>query len=206
MASEVLAFLYTLLRLAIASDSMSSIAAVLSASVTTFAATNVDDILLLTLYFARRTPVRNIIAGQYLGFLAIILISCVGLLITLAIPHTWIRVLGLIPLFLGLKQLAARFRQDKEEEPATYKPGTLSIALVTLSNGADNIGVYVPFLSVNRSRLWVILMVYAVLVAVWCAAGRWLGKHPLVSSTVNRAGHILVPVVFICLGIWILIL
>ena len=41
-------------------------------------------------------------------------------------------------------------------------------ALVTLSNGADNVGVYVPFFLVSQAYLALILITYAVLIAVWC--------------------------------------
>src|SRR5215469_3709271 len=78
---------------------------VLASSVTTFTATNIDDFLLLTLFFARRTPARRIVAGQYLGFSAIILLSLIGVVAALAIPHRWNRALGLLPLALGIKQL-----------------------------------------------------------------------------------------------------
>jgi len=185
---------------------MSAIAAVVAASVATFAATNIDDILLLTLFFARRVPTRNVVAGQYLGFLAIILLSCVGLLLTLAIPHQWIRVLGLIPLGLGLKQFFRLFRPAGNEGLPKDRQGLVSIALVTLSNGADNVGVYVPFFSVNRSYLWLILTSYVILVALWCMVGRWLGNHPIILNTVNRVGHLLVPIALIGLGVYILML
>jgi cadmium resistance protein CadD (predicted permease) len=52
--------------------------AVLSASITTFAATNIDDAFLLTLFFARRIPAPRIVAGQYAGFAAIVGISLIG--------------------------------------------------------------------------------------------------------------------------------
>ena len=188
----------------LASDRMSAIAATLTASVTTFAATNIDDIVLLTLFFARRVPTRRIVAGQYLGFLAIILLSCVGLLLTLAIPRHWIRVLGLVPLALGIRQFVLLFIPREEEELPTNQQGLLSIALITLSNGADNAGVYIPFFRVNRNYLWLILTSYSVLVAVWCMIGRWLGNHPVILKTVNRLGHVLVPIVFIGLGVYIL--
>ncbi len=48
---------------------------------------------------------------------------------------------------------------------------------MTLSNGADNISVYVPFFVIGRANLWLILIVYAALVALWCFVGRWLGNH-----------------------------
>jgi cadmium resistance protein CadD (predicted permease) len=188
----------------LASRRVNAIAPVVTASVTTFAATNIDDIVLLTFFFARRVPTRNIVAGQYLGFLAIILLSCVGLLLTLAIPHQWTRALGLIPLGLGLKQLVLLFRPHGSEGTPTDRRSLISIALVTLSNGADNVGVYIPFFSVNRRYLWLILTSYAFLVAVWCTIGRWLGNHPMILSAVNRAGHLLVPIVFIGLGVYIL--
>jgi cadmium resistance protein CadD (predicted permease) len=54
---------------------MSPVFAILAASVTTFAATNLDDLFLLTLFFARRVPTRRIVVGQYLGFAAIVLMS-----------------------------------------------------------------------------------------------------------------------------------
>jgi len=47
---------------------MNPVLTVLAASVTTRAATNLDDIFLLTVLFARRLPTRRIVAGQYFGF------------------------------------------------------------------------------------------------------------------------------------------
>ena len=183
---------------------MSAIAAILAASVTTFAATNLDDILLLTLLFARRVPTRTVVAGQYLGFAAIIVLSCLGLLLTLAIPHQWMRALGVIPLLLGLKQLVLLFKKHDEEELTAHRQSLISIALVTLSNGADNVSVYIPFFSVNRNNLWLILTSYAVLVALWCMVGKWLGNRSASLGAVDRVGHLLVPFIYIGLGIYIL--
>ena len=147
---------------------------------------------------------RTIVAGQYLGFLAIIFLSCAGLLLTLAIPHHWIRALGFIPLALGIKQLVLLFRRETEGENIADRQSVASIALLTLSNGADNVGVYIPFFNVNRQFLWFILTSYAVLVGLWCLLGRWLGNHPIILNSVNHVGHLLVPFVFIALGIRIL--
>jgi cadmium resistance protein CadD (predicted permease) len=155
--------------------------ALLTASITTFAATNVDDAFLLTLVFARRISTRRIVAGQYLGFGAIILPSLAGVWAALAIPHRWIRLLGLVPLVIGVRHLL-RTRRAERETLHLSGSGVLSIAFVTLSNGADNIGVYVPFFVSGRPYLWLILSVYAVMVAIWCWVGRWLGKHPAGSA------------------------
>jgi len=176
--------------------------AAIGGSITTFAATNIDDLFLLTLFFAHRIPARRIVAGQYLGFAAIILISLIGAFAALKVPHIWVRLLGVLPLALGLKQLLRLGKGDGETPQ--FGSAILSIALVTLSNGGDNVGVYVPFFVIARVYLPVILGVYAILIAALCLAGRWLGRHPLVLKAVDRWGHWIVPLVFIALGIFVL--
>src|SRR5579864_7067615 len=85
---------------------MSPVLSVLAASVTTFAATNLDDLFLLTVFFARRVPARRIVTGQYLGFAAIAAVSfAVVWGAALTIPRAWIRVLGVLPLAIGVKHL-----------------------------------------------------------------------------------------------------
>lgn len=177
--------------------------AVLPASIATFAATNIDDAFLLTLFFARRIPTRRIVAGQYIGFAAIVSVSLVGVWGALAIPHRWIHFLGVLPLAIGIKHLLRARRTDAQELRARTE-NVASIALVTLSNGADNISVYVPFFVIGRANLWLIMIAYAVLVALWCFVGRWLGGHSFVLRSVDRWGHWAAPLIFIGLGIYVL--
>ena len=183
---------------------MNSLLAVLAVSLTTFAATNIDDLFLLTLFFARRVPTRRIVAGQYLGFAAIIVVSLIGVWGAVAIPHQWTRMLGLLPLAIGIKALL-QTRRTEPNARARTPYSLISIALVTLSNGADNVAVYVPFFLISRSYLWVILITYAVLIAIWCFIARWLGNHSLILRSVDRWGHWVIPIVFIGLGIYVLI-
>lgn len=180
---------------------MNQYLAVLSASITTFAATNIDDAFLLTLFFARRISAPRIVAGQYVGFAAMVGISLIGAWGALAIPHHWIHFLGLLPLAIGIKRL---LQARPAGEPRADSESIASIALVTLSNGADNISVYVPFFVVARANLWLILSVYAVLVALWCFVGWWLGNHPLILRSVAQWGHWVVPLIFVGLGIYVL--
>jgi len=177
--------------------------AVMSASVTTFAATNIDDAFLLTLFFARRIPARRIVAGQYVGFAAIVGISLIGVWGALAVPHRWIHFLGVLPLAIGIKRLLQRRRCDAKDHGIGTE-SVASIALVTLSNGADNISLYVPFFVIGRAKLWLILIAYAALAALWCFVGRWLGHHSLILRSVDRWGHWAVPLVFVGLGVYVL--
>ncbi len=71
------------------------------ASITSFAATNIDDIAILMLFFAQLNTTfrpKHIVIGQYLGFIALILISLPGFFGGLILPRYWIGLLGLIPI------------------------------------------------------------------------------------------------------------
>ncbi len=183
---------------------MTSIFTALTAGVTSFAATNIDDLVLLTLFFARRIPERKIVLGQYLGFLGIISLSLVGAWAAFAIPQPWIKWLGVLPLLLGLKELLLGHRGTTVEARASGY-GVASIALLTLSNGADNVGVYVPLFAIRRGDVWLIVATYMALVAVWCAVARWLGNHAAVLGAVDRWGHRVMPLVLIGLGVYVLV-
>jgi cadmium resistance protein CadD (predicted permease) len=88
--------------------------------------------------------------------------------------------------------------------PDTRKTDVLSIAAITLANGGDNVGVYIPFFAINHTHVWIILLVYAVLLLLWSLAGRRLGNRALVLGAADRYAHFIVPFVFVGLGIYIL--
>lgn len=187
---------------------MSPVFAVLAASATTFAATNLDDLFLLTVFFARRVPTRRVIAGQYLGLAAIVLMSMAAVwAVGLAVPRSWTRFLGILPLAIGIKELLQIHKAKSSRTSGTnVSLSVFSMAAITLANGADNIGVYVPFFLASRSHVWWIFVVYALLVLVWCAVGKWLGGHALAQKLLDRWGHWVVPFVLIGLGSYILFL
>ncbi|MEO3743233.1 cadmium resistance transporter [Plantactinospora sp. B5E13] len=172
-----------------------------------FAATNVDDIVVLTVLFvAARTAGRprpwQIVVGQYAGIGVLVgagLAAGAGLLV---VPEPWTGLLGLLPLALGVRAL---LRRD-EEGPPQPVTGTLGVAAVTVANGADNIAVYAPvFRTVGPADAGTYLLVFVVLVGVWCAAAAALGGHPRVVRLVGRAGRWLVPALFITIGLAILV-
>ncbi|MET8088141.1 cadmium resistance transporter [Micromonospora sp. NPDC005237] len=80
------------------------------------------------------------------------------------------------------------------------------MAAVTLANGGDNIGVYVPvFATAGVGGMSVYVIVFLLLVAVWVAAGRFFATRPIIAKALSRWGHILLPVVLIGIGLLILI-
>ncbi|MBK6012282.1 cadmium resistance transporter [Streptomyces sp. MBT53] len=182
-----------------------------------FAVTNVDDILILALFFAQGAghhgSTRRIVLGQYLGFAAILAVAVAAAFGATFLPESAIPYLGLLPLALGLKAAWQAWRNhrdgDGDEEEAQAEgsgPSPLEVAAVTFANGGDNIGVYVPvFATAGVGGMSVYAVVFLVLVAVWCFAGRFFATRPVIAKALSRWGHILLPLVLIGIGLLILV-
>jgi cadmium resistance protein CadD (predicted permease) len=168
-----------------------------------FAVTNVDDLVLLALFFARARSVWPVVLGQYLGFAAILVVAVLGALGANLLPEAVRPWLGLLPLALGIKAAWQLWRSDEDDSPVP-EPGVLAVAGVTLANGGDNIGVYVPVFA-TTGRLWVFVAVFLVLVGVWCAAGKFFATRPVVAHALARWGHYVLPVVLIVIGVLVIV-
>ena len=85
-------------------------------------------------------------------------------------------------------------------------PAIINVFLVTIANGADNIGVYIPlFTTLNSLELIVTIIIFLLLIALWCFAGERLTNIPTIKHTIQKYKNIIVPVVFIVIGIFIIV-
>lgn len=182
-----------------------------------FAVTNVDDMLVLAVFFGQaaghKAAAWRIVAGQYAGFVAILAASVLGALGAGLLPEAAIPYLGLLPLLLGIRAAWKVRRErhivdshDTEETSNPAGPGIPQVAAVTFANGGDNIGVYVPVFAVaGAGGTTVYVIVFLIGVALWCAVGWFLATRPLVANTLSRWGHLILPLVLIAIGLVILI-
>lgn len=181
-----------------------------------FAVTNVDDILVLSLFFGRGAgqpgAARRITAGQYLGFTALLAVTVAAAYGATFLPESAIAYLGLLPLALGLRAAWQAWKDHQDGSGGGQRgvgqdgPKTLQVAAVTVANGSDNIGVYLPvFARSGIAGIAVYVVVFLVLVGVWCAAGWFFATRPAVAGVIGRWGHILHPLVLIALGLFILV-
>jgi cadmium resistance transport/sequestration family protein len=199
---------------------MNELLTAISTGMTAFTATNLDDILILLLFFSQVNAVfrrRHIVFGQFLGFTALVLASLPGFFGRLIFPPDWIGMLGLLPIAIGLSRLLNQETEDSEAEAELEQsdnsffttflsPQTYSVAAVTVANGGDNIGIYVPLFASNTlESLAVILAVFFSMVGVWCYAAYRLIQMRAIADTLTRYGNQLVPFVLIGLGIAILV-
>ena len=80
------------------------------------------------------------------------------------------------------------------------------MAAITFANGGDNIAIYTPLFASSGARtLGITLITFGAMIAIWCVAGYGIGNYSAVVRVIDRYGHILVPFVFIALGIYILL-
>jgi cadmium resistance protein CadD (predicted permease) len=167
-----------------------------------FSATNIDDIVFLTIFFSQASRRWHVVVGQYLGFTALVVVSLIGFFGGRVLPHEWLRFFGVAPIAIGIKKLFAK--RDSHAQRAST--GTLDVATVTFVNGADNIGIYTPLFVVSDApRVMVLVAVLYVLLAVWCVAGYLIHRQETVAYTLQRWGQWIVPVVLLALGIYILV-
>ncbi|WP_151523381.1 MULTISPECIES: cadmium resistance transporter [Micrococcales] len=179
-----------------------------------FVATNIDDIIVLSLFFARGAgrpgTTAKILAGQYLGFVGIL---AAALLVTLgagwALPEETIPYFGLIPLALGLWAAWQAYRGEGDDDDAAVSGKSVAVATVagvTFANGGDNIGVYVPvFLNISTPAVITFCIMFLVLVAVLVAMAKFVATRRPIAEVLERWEHILFPIVLIGLGVAILV-
>jgi cadmium resistance transport/sequestration family protein len=185
-----------------------------------FIATNLDDVVVLMVFFTQINAnfrVWQVVIGQYLGFGVLLLLSLPGYFGGKLVEPQWIGLLGLVPLGIGIKLL---FDQDDEDQDSSVQtvvnprlqklliflpPQILQVAAVTVANGGDNIGIYVPlFASKNLLGLLEIIGTFLLMVAVWCWIAWRLVKQPAIGQLFSKYGDRFVPWVFIALGCYIL--
>ena len=184
-------------------------------SIILYSGTAVDLLIILMLFFAKRKSrkdIINIYLGQFLGSVSLIFLSLLFAFVLNYIPSKEILgLLGLIPIFLGLKVLLLG---DSDGE-AIAKDGLRKdnknliflVAMITFAScGADNIGVFVPyFTTLNLANLIVALLTFLVMIYLLVFSAQKLAQVPSVGETLEKYSRWFIAVVYLGLGIYILI-
>ena len=186
-------------------------------AVMVFVSTNIDDIFLLAAFFSdRKLTARSVVLGQCLGIAVLVAVSTVVAWLSMALPEGWSSLLGLVPLYLGLKQVKSLWTaadesaeddeiQLQEQQMARgLHSQMLGVAGVTIANGGDNLGVYIPMFANSLAAIPLFVAVFAVMTLLWCFLGHVLVNNQVFGHWIRRYGHKILPVVLILLGLDIL--
>ena len=181
-----------------------------------YISTSIDYLIILIILFAQLSQNKqkwHIYAGQYLGTGLLVGASLVAAYVVNFVPEEWmVGLLGLIPIYLGIR--FAILGEDAEEEEEEIierleqsKANQLfwTVTLLTIASGGDNLGIYIPyFASLDWSQTLVALLVFVIGIIIFCGISRVLSSIPLIFETIEKYERIIVPLVFILLGLYIM--
>jgi cadmium resistance protein CadD (predicted permease) len=181
-------------------------------AVVLFILTDLDDVLVLLGFFADpRFPTRQIVAGQFIGIAILFTVSVAGSWVSLVVPRPFIGLLGLVPITMGLKSAAELWtsarsgEQGSKQGSAAGRTNIAAVIAMTVANGGDNVSVYIPLFALRSGRdIAVMGVVFAIMTALWLNLAYWLTRHRMIGEPVRRYTRLLMPFVFIALGVLIL--
>lgn len=185
-----------------------------------YISTSIDYLIILIILFAQLSQNKqkwHIYAGQYLGTGLLVGVSLVAAYVVNFVPEAWmVGLLGLIPIYLGIRfAIVGEGEEDEEEDEEEEiierleqsKANQLfwTVTLLTIASGGDNLGIYIPyFASLDWAQTLVALLVFAICIIIFCELSRVLSSIPLISETIGKYERIIVPLVFIPLGLYIM--
>lgn len=181
-----------------------------------YISTSIDYLIILIILFAQLSQNKqkwHIYAGQYLGTGLLVGASLVAAYVVNFVPEAWmVGLLGLIPIYLGIRFAIVGEGEEEEEEEIIErleqsKANQLfwTVTLLTIASGGDNLGIYIPyFASLDWSKTLVALLVFVIGIIIFCEISRMLSSIPLIFETIEKYERIIVPLVFILLGLYIM--
>lgn len=174
-----------------------------------FISTSIDDLVLLILFHAQaktRAQRSSILAGQILGIGMLVAISLLGSYLASRMLEGWvIGLLGFIPIILGIKAMVSKDVEKNETTTIRAKSLFATVTLVTIASGGDNLGIYIPwFVTLDTASLMVTMLVFLALILLFWALGYLLANQSHIKVLLSRFSTVLVPVVFLVLGLVIL--
>ena len=201
-------------------------------SIISFIGTNIDDTFVLAVWFSQvdsHFQKKDVVTGQFVGFEFLVLISVFAAYGLSFLPTDKVGWLGVIPIIVGI----AKWRQyrrkvaENPEEAAVKKvinhdrkfrinkrmpsltrvirTQMLSVALVTISNGAGNLTVYIPLFSeYTLGELLLTVVVFTIMTGVWCLIGYTIANLPFIKDKLEHYKEVIIPIVFVSIGIYVL--
>jgi len=191
---------------------MNDVLTIIAVSAGAFIATNLDNlILLIALYSRYENHPRTVTAG-YIG--GMVLIGAICLVIGFGgalIPISYLGMLGVIPVFMGVMGLLQLFRSRQVEVNTRFamessrKTIFLAVLITQLSNGADSIITFSVFLADSTPATdYLIALTFLVMIGIYAGVAIYSLNHRKLSNFLDRYGRYVTPLILILVGVYII--
>jgi cadmium resistance protein CadD (predicted permease) len=168
-----------------------------------YAATNVDNLLIMASLSTGRASRRDLVAGFIVASSAVLLVASTAMFIDRIIPPEVLGYLGLVPISIGAYLLL--FTKAQTENTASRATTWPAISGLLLANSGDTIFAIGPLFAESGSdaRLGLALG-FALVASVWLVLILSVSQRVARSATLSRLGHRIAPWMMILVGLYIL--
>lgn len=184
-----------------------------------FISTEIDDFLVFVVLFASHKSLKSralIFSGRFFAVVLTAVLSAFASSLLSKIPHFYLRFFGLVPLFIGVFRIFKKDDDDKDScgmAAASSEKKILALLslfssafLLTLASSSDNAGIYIPFfLDFSLKEKFLAIIEISLLNFLWTLFQIKAASLPVVEKVVRKTARILIPAVFILLGISVLV-
>ncbi|MBZ6003462.1 cadmium resistance transporter [Leuconostoc gelidum subsp. aenigmaticum] len=163
------------------------------------------DFFVVLLLLLQKYRFRDNFIGYELGMLLVFVISAIaGQLIQTIIPTWAIGLLGLLPIYMGIK---GEKDDVNNSSKSTSNGGMTAVLLMYLiSCGADNIAVYVPVLAtMTTAAILLTLGYFIILTAISLILAYLFGQIPIVKYVFERWGSPISRIIYILIGLFVML-
>ena len=191
---------------------MSEVLVVIAVTTGAFVGTNLDNLLLLTAMYSRYERHPGVVTAGY--FAGMMLIGVIALAIGEVgefIPLTYLGLLGVVPMLMGVLALLNLFRDKEVGEPDGIVTAgnrlTVFLALIStqLSNGADTIITFSALLADSTDTAdYLVAPTFLIMIGVFNGVALYTLKHRRLGLFVGRYGPYVIPFILILVGFYIL--
>ncbi|WP_042142014.1 cadmium resistance transporter [Paucisalibacillus sp. EB02] len=179
----------------------------------TFIATGIDEMLVLILLFAHarnQKQIRQVYIGQQIGMTFILVLAIIAISGISSFAGKWTGLLGLLPIIIGVMELMEN--DEDNESPgilnkiSMFSNLTLRVAIIAVVGGAEELAIYVPyFTSLTWNEIILAIITFLIMIPIWCGIWHMVGSMKNIYRFVKRFQRILIPVVFIGIGMKVLL-
>ncbi len=170
----------------------------------TYAATNIDNLLIMASLGAGRASRGQLVAGFVVASGAVLIVASMAMFIDRVVPAALLGYVGFVPLSIGayLLLFANAQADDNTTSRATTWP---AIAGVLLANSGDTVFALGPLFAESGSAARLGLSIgFALIATVWLVLIVNVSQRVARSETLGRLGHRIAPWMMILVGLYIL--